>query len=379
MATIGATLKEQYVERFGPAERLEHIALITSFTMLAITGLPQRYADYQIAKDIINLLGGIESVRVLHRFFATLLMAGAIYHGGALTYKIYVRGSRLNMLPTTKDARDVIQWVLYNLGLRKEHPRMGRYNFGEKLEYLALVWGTLVMIITGFMLWNPVATAKVLSGEVIPAARIAHSSEALLAVLSIILWHMYNVHLRSFNRSMFTGKMPRHVMEEEHAEELEAIDSGTATPLVPAAIMERRKKRFWPYAAVMTTVLTAGLIFFVTFEDSAIETVPRQKIEETVDIDPAKGNAQDGAAKWETLTCAGCHGLSGEGVPPIPALRETATDFQTFAAAVRRGPADMPAFAPGQVSNQDIADLYAFFHEQAAASPPAEKTKIFGG
>ncbi|MBI5928229.1 MAG: c-type cytochrome [Chloroflexi bacterium] len=360
MATIGATAKQQYVERFGAAERMEHIVLIISFSMLAVTGLPQRYADVQIAKDFIELLGGIESVRIMHRFFATLLMAGSIYHGGVLTYKVYVRGSSLNMLPTVKDARDLIGWVLHNLGLSKEHPKMGRYNFGEKAEYLALVWGTLVMIVTGFMMWNPIATSKVLPSEVIPAARLAHSSEALLAVLSIIIWHMYNVHVRRFNKAMFTGKMPVHHMEEEHALELVAIQAGTATPVIPDAIMARRNKRFWPYAVFMTILLTSGLIFFVSFEDTAIHTVPRQPVEESITIDPAKGNAEAGATKWQTLPCARCHGETGAGVPPIPAITNTALDFKVFAADIRRGPADMPAYGPGQVSEQDIADLYAF-------------------
>ncbi|GIK64554.1 MAG: hypothetical protein BroJett018_23480 [Chloroflexota bacterium] len=360
MAAIGTTVKQQYVERFGAAERMEHIVLIISFSMLAITGLPQRYANYQIAKDFIELLGGIESIRIMHRFFATLLMAGAIYHGGALTYKIYVRGSSLNMLPTVKDLRDLIGWVLYNLGLRKEHPKMGRYNFGEKAEYLALVWGTLVMIATGFMMWNPIATSKILPAEVIPAARLAHSSEALLAVASIIIWHMYNVHVRRFNRAMFTGKMPVHHMEEEHALELVAMQEGTATPVVPAEIMARRHKRFWPYAVLMTILLTIGLFFFVTFEDSALDTVPRQPVEASVDINPDQGNAEAGAAKWESLQCGRCHGETGQGVPPIPAIRSTRLEFALFAADIRRGPADMPAYGPGQASEQDIADLYAY-------------------
>lgn len=365
MAAIGARVKHEYVERFGAAERMEHIVLIISFSMLAITGLPQRYADAQLAKDFIELLGGIESVRIMHRFFATMLMAGAIYHGGALTYKIYVRGSSLNMLPTVKDLRDVIQWVLHNLGLSKEHPQMGRYNFGEKAEYLALVWGTLVMIITGFMMWNPIATSKALPSEVIPAARMAHSAEAFLAVASIIIWHMYNVHVRRFNRAMFTGKMPIHHMEEEHALELVAIREGTATPMIPAEIMARRHKRFWPYAVFMTIVLTTGLIYFVSFEDTAIDTVPRQPVEEAVDIDPDAGSAENGASKWETLPCANCHGATGEGVPPIPTIRSTTLEFETFAATIRRGPADMPAYGPGQVSEQDIADLYAFLKSNA--------------
>jgi hypothetical protein len=118
MTTKSAPLKQQYYKRFGPAERMEHIVLLVSFTMLAVTGLPQRYSEYQIAKDFINVLGGIESVRILHRFFAIILMAGTIYHGGAVSYKIYVRGARLNMIPGVRDLRDAIHFVRRATGRR---------------------------------------------------------------------------------------------------------------------------------------------------------------------------------------------------------------------------------------------------------------------
>ena len=120
----------------------------------------------------------------------------------------------------------MLTWIAFNLGLRKEHPHLPRYNFGEKAEYLAVVWGTIVMAITGFMMWNPITTTRFLPGSVIPAARAAHGAEAVLAVLSIIIWHMYNVHIKRFNKSMWTGKLSREAMEEEHAEELDAHHAG---------------------------------------------------------------------------------------------------------------------------------------------------------
>ena len=63
------------------------------------------------------------------------------------------------------------------------------------------------MALTGFMMWNPLATIKVLPGEFIPAAKTAHGAEAVLAVLAIIVWHMYGVHVKRFNKSMWTGKL----------------------------------------------------------------------------------------------------------------------------------------------------------------------------
>ena len=84
------------------------------------------------------------------------------------------------------------------------------------------------MIATGFMLWNPVATARFLPGEFIPAAQVVHGGEALLAILAVLVWHFYAVHLRQFNRSMFTGEMSEAEMEHEHPLELERIKAGKA-------------------------------------------------------------------------------------------------------------------------------------------------------
>ena len=88
-----------------------------------------------------------------------------------------------------------------------EPPQEARYTFGEKVEYWSVVWGTVIMAVTGFMMWNPISTLRFLPGEAIPAAKAAHGGEAVLAVLAIIIWHFYHVHIKTFNKSMFTGKL----------------------------------------------------------------------------------------------------------------------------------------------------------------------------
>jgi cytochrome b subunit of formate dehydrogenase len=168
----------------------------------------------------------------------------------------------------------LIKTMAFNLGLRDEHPRMGRFNFEEKLEYWAVIWGMGIMILTGFMLWNPIATTRFLPGEAIPAAKTAHGNEAVLAVLAIIIWHMYNVLVAHRNLSMFSGRINREIMEEKHEQELEAIERGETPQPPPPDIYRKRMKRFVPFAVVMTIALLAGLIWFVTFEQTAITTIP---------------------------------------------------------------------------------------------------------
>lgn len=362
--TSETQVPQETYRRFGAGERFEHIILIVTFVGLALTGIPQRYAGQDWAQGLINFMGGIESIRIVHRILAAILMAECIYHGGIVTYKLFVLGRKASMLPGIKDVRDVFQFIAFNLGLRREHPNMPRYNFGEKAEYLALVWGTVVMVITGFMLWNPVATTSVLPGEAVPAALAAHSGEALLAVLSIITWHMYNVHVKRFNRSMFTGRITHEEMEEEHAEELERIQEGNVPEDPPAEVILRRNRYFIPYAFIVASLLLVGLVWFVTFEDTAITTVdpiPEEPASE-LSVSAADGNIELGLDVWEANDCMSCHGENAEGTPRSmgTALAGIELPFEEYVTTVRQGPADMQAYSVREISDEDLAHLYAY-------------------
>lgn len=268
---------ERYA-RFDSAQRIEHIVLIVSFSTLAITGLPQKYPDTFGGELFIRLLGGIELTRLIHHAAAVVLIVSSIYHLAAVGYRLVVKRVQMSMLPDWKDVVDAAQTLAYNLRLIKEPPQMGRYTFGEKAEYWAVIWGTVIMILTGFVLWNPIATSRLLPGEFIPAAKAAHGGEALLAVLSIVTWHLYNVHIKHFNKSMFSGWLSRHEMEEEHPLELAARETTQAQPLEPA-ILRRRQRVYLPAALLFSLVLLVSVYFFVTFEATAITTVPRQTVE----------------------------------------------------------------------------------------------------
>jgi cytochrome b subunit of formate dehydrogenase len=267
-------------QRFDKARRLEHLLLIISFTTLGVTGLAQKYATVGVSDFIIQVLGGIEFTRIIHRTAAAIFLLESVYHLVVLGYKLYVRRVEASMMPGLKDARDAIQFMGYNLGLTKDHPKMGRYNFAEKMEYLAMVWGLVLMGLTGLMLWNPITTANLLPGQFIPAAKSAHGNEAVLAVLAIILWHFYNVHIKKWNWSMIRGTMSRAEMQEEHALELAAIEAGKHAPVVTPEVRKKRLSIYMPVAAIVTVVLAVIIFQFLTFEKTAITTT----------VPPALGN-----------------------------------------------------------------------------------------
>ncbi|NCP86563.1 MAG: cytochrome B [Anaerolineae bacterium CG_4_9_14_3_um_filter_57_17] len=265
-------------ERFPLIRRIEHVLMLTSFSTLGLTGLPQKYPDSGISQAIVNLLGNVDNLRQVHHVAATFLMLGTIYHLMMFGYKFYVERARLTMLPSLQDAKDALQAFLYNLGFAKARPQMGRYGFEEKAEYWAFVWGTVVMAITGYMMWNPIATTMYLPGEFIPAAKAAHGAEAVLAVLAILLWHFYGVHLKTLNKAMWTGHLTEEEMLHEHPLELADIKAGIDKPVINAVTLAKRQRIYWPIAIVISAAMLYGVYNFVTSENTAITTVPIQDV-----------------------------------------------------------------------------------------------------
>ena len=178
------------------------------------------------------------------------------------------------MMITLQDLKDGLQALLYNLGLAKTPPKMGRYTFEEKFEYWAFVWGYGVMGITGFIMWNPITATRYLPGEFVPAAKAAHGGEAVLAVLAILIWHLYHVRVKRMNNAMFTGTITEEEMQHDHPRELEEIKAGTADRRPDPATVRKRQMIYFPIAALLTIVMLMGVYTYITTEETALTTIP---------------------------------------------------------------------------------------------------------
>ena len=364
---------ERTYTRFDLSQRIEHAVFLLSFSTLALTGLVQKFASAGVSEFLLRLLGGIETTRIIHRSAAIILMVVAIYHIIGLLYRLLVRRSRMSILPVPEDFRHLWQDILVYLGRRRRKAYYGRFSYAEKVEYLAVVWGTLIMAVTGFMMWNPIATARALPGEIIPAAKVAHGWEAVLAVAAILIWHFYNVHLRHFNRSMFNGRLSRAEMEHEHPAELAELDSGVPAPEPSAQDLRRRLRVFIPSATLLTAALGFGLIRFVTLEQTAILTVPPAEVgpafvPQTPTPAPTPSAAPalptPSALTWNAGIgqlfadrCGACHGQGG-----MAGL--TLTDY----ASALRGSDNGPVIVPGE------PDTSPLVLRQAAGNHPGQLT-----
>jgi cytochrome b subunit of formate dehydrogenase/cytochrome c5 len=268
--------KSTTYRRFPLARRIEHLVMLLSFTLLGLTGLPQKFPLAGISVWFVDLLGGIENLRAIHHVSATVMMLGAAWHIIVAGYKVFVLREKMSMLPTLQDVKDGWQALMHNIGLAKKFPQMGRFTFEEKLEYWAFVWGAVVMGLTGFLMWNPITAARFLPGEWIPAAKAAHGGEALLAVLAIIIWHFYGVHIKNFNKSMWTGEMSEDEMLHEHPLELADIKAGIAGRKVKPEALRKRQMVYYPVAGVLAVIMLAGVYGFVNTEETALTTIPPQ-------------------------------------------------------------------------------------------------------
>ena len=349
-------------ERFHWTLRLAHALLLTSFSLLGITGLPQKFASTGWAQAMIQFFGGIETTRLIHHICAIVLMFLAIYHILDTGYKIFVRRTRMSMLPGIKDVKDAFQAFIYNLGFTKKRPQMGRYTFEEKAEYWALIWGTVIMGITGFMMWNPITTARFLPGEIIPASKAAHGGEALLAVMAIVVWHMYGVHLKRFNKAMFTGKQTEEEMLHEHPLELADIKAGLAERPADPKTLRRRQIIYYPVAGVLAIAMLFGVYGFIGSEKTAITTVlpisspvPIYVPQTPTPIPTIIAAAvPPGSLTWDASIgavfqskCVMCHNAT---------LATNGLSFASYADALR-GASDGPVIVPGDANSSKLVQV----------------------
>ncbi|MDH5386128.1 MAG: cytochrome b/b6 domain-containing protein [Candidatus Aminicenantes bacterium] len=209
------------VKRMRIGELWQHTLLTVSFIVLVITGFALRFDESWITKLFFGWEGGFKLRGTIHRVAAVILIFVTLWH---LIYLITRRGRTFlrDMLPKFYDFKDFVQRVFFNLGLSKKTPSFKRFSYIEKAEYWALVWGTVVMIITGILLWFDNFFIHFLPKGVLDVALVIHYYEAILASLAVAIWHFYSTvfspQVYPMNPSWLTGKMPADMFKHEHPE-----------------------------------------------------------------------------------------------------------------------------------------------------------------
>jgi cytochrome b subunit of formate dehydrogenase len=238
----------RYVKRFDSFDRFLHFLLMVTFLGLSLTGLPLFFSTHRWAAVLANALGGFRGAALLHRIFATGMLACFAMHLARVISRLVARRDwgilwgPNSLVPQPRDLVEMYQNFRWFLG-RGPRPRFDRYTYWEKFDYWAVFWGMAIIGGSGLILWFPKAFAAVLPGTVFNLALLIHGEEALLAVSFIFTIHFFNSHLRPekfpVDRVIFTGVVAEEELREERPAEyarleksggLDVLATGPPTP-----------------------------------------------------------------------------------------------------------------------------------------------------
>ena len=219
--------------RMTLSERLQHGALLVSFTLLVVTGFMLRYPEAGWVAFLRRLSTRTFELRSLvHRVSGVVLIAVSLFHVGYVAFTVRGRALVRDLWWRRKDLSDAVGMVRYNLGRSTEKPKLDRFSYVEKSEYWALVWGTVLMAVTGVVMWFDNTFIGLLTKLGYDVSRAIHFYEAWLATLAILVWHIYfvifNPDVYPMNAAWLTGTLSEREMEDEHPLELERLREASA-------------------------------------------------------------------------------------------------------------------------------------------------------
>jgi cytochrome b subunit of formate dehydrogenase len=266
--------QDRHLARFSRTDRVLHGFLMFSFLGLALTGIPLLFSHAPWASLLATVLGGVVVAGILHRMFATILIAVFVVHVWRLLRRVIVDRDYsifwgpTSMVPQPRDLRDLSGHVLWFLD-RGPRPAFERYTYWEKFDYWAVFWGMAIIGGSGLMLWFPEAFARVVPGWVFNVALLVHGEEALLAVGFIFTIHFFNGHLRPekfpMDMVIFTGTVPeQHLRHERPGEYARLIQTGELEEIAvhPPDPATRRFGRIIGTTAVTIGLTVVALIVF---------------------------------------------------------------------------------------------------------------------
>jgi cytochrome b subunit of formate dehydrogenase len=201
----------QTLDQMNVHFRIAHGMIVISFPILVTTGFALKFPDSWWARLILSGESHFALRGTLHRAAALLLLASVVYHVVCVIVNRRDRVIVASFGPNLGDLRRLWHNIRYNLGLEDTRPgHTHEPSYVEKMEYWAFVWGTGVMTATGFLLWFNNFALRHFPKWVEDASTALHYYEAILATLSILVWHMYTVmydpDVYPMDPSWITGK-----------------------------------------------------------------------------------------------------------------------------------------------------------------------------
>lgn len=231
-------MTDHKIKRFSTYRIAEHWIHMATFIVLVVTGLSQKFHSLDISLWLIFHLGGIDYVRLIHRYAGMVFLGVTALH--IITGIVCIAAKKWppSMVINKKDFSDAIHNIRYYLGVETQPAICDRYSYKQKFEYWGVLISSVVMVFSGIILWFPVFLTQFLPGEIIPAAKVIHTNQGFLMFLIIALWHIYNSifspDVFPLDKSIFTGYISQERMALEHPIELARIENKPVEEIISA-------------------------------------------------------------------------------------------------------------------------------------------------
>jgi cytochrome b subunit of formate dehydrogenase len=209
-------------------ERLQHALLLVSFVVLAWTGFALKYPDQWWSRPLLLWEDKFPVRATVHRVAAAVMIGVALMHLISLIANRRLREHWKELLPRVADVGEAWRNFAWLLGIRAQKPKVSPHGYIEKAEYWAVVWGTVIMAMTGVMLWAVRYTLAWFPKSWLDFATAVHFYEAVLATLAIVVWHLYSVifdpDVYPMDTAWLTGLSPRKRESQEPEQQPGAAD-----------------------------------------------------------------------------------------------------------------------------------------------------------
>jgi cytochrome b subunit of formate dehydrogenase len=263
-----------YVRRFDSSTRALHIVIMVTFLGLAATGMPLLFSDAPWARILAGLFGGFYGAGLVHRFMGATLLAAVAWHLANVCWRAFVRGESglfwgpTSMVPQPRDFTQFWQQMEWFFG-QASYPNYEHFTYWEKFDYLAVLWGTLLMGAAGLVLWFPEAASRVLPGWMFNVALFVHGAEASLAIGFIFVVHFFNGHLRPGKFPMdlviFTGLVSDEELKHERAGQYQRLASTGELARMAVAPPDPAAERRGRIVGTIGLTLGVGLIGLILY------------------------------------------------------------------------------------------------------------------
>jgi len=196
----GSGRRERRLLRLESHLHAQYALVVTCVAVLALTGLPQKFESLSLSRQVMDLAGGIETLRLVHRVAGGTLVLTGVYHVALVLAAVLLFGETapLRMIPSARDFGDTVRTTSYFLRLRRQPPDARGRQYFQKVDYWFMAWSLGVMAVTGLVNLMPLRAARLLSAETVLASLRTHSDAAPLVVVWVVIVHL-----------LYTGLTPR--------------------------------------------------------------------------------------------------------------------------------------------------------------------------